>query len=153
MTATEPIPVTSIARLFKMAFDGGDLNSLRRSCSNASKATLSDAAAWLDLSIVEQLLGNQASGLVCQSEALKIQRLYRSSWPASRNALRVLAFMTDGDVSTNTPLDFLLENSDVVLYSLYLAPGSPIPDELPEHDVAIVAISDSDRSCQYAWGD
>jgi len=128
-----------------MAFDGGDLKPLRDQMIAQSHSDPVDAAATLiGVSTIEQLLGDQASGLAHQAEALRLHRLYRSSWPASPDALRVLAFKAAGDVSTNTPLEFLLEGSDVVLYSLYIVPGQPLP-EVPEHDVAIVTVGESDR--------
>ena len=128
-----------------MAFDGGDLKPLRDQMIAQSHSDPVDAAATLiGVSTIEQLLGDQASGLAHQAEALRLHRLYRSSWPASLDALRVLAFKAAGDVSTNTPLEFLLEGSDVVLYSLYIVPGQPLP-EVPEHDIAIVTVGESDR--------
>jgi hypothetical protein len=141
-----PIPAPMcLAMLFKTAFDGGDLRPLRDRMITQSRSNPVDAAAALiSLCTIEQLLGNQAFGLEYQAEALGLHRLYRSSWRASPNALRVLAFKAAGDVSTNTPIEFLLEGSDVVLYSLYVAPGQPLP-ELPDHDIAIVTVGESDR--------
>jgi hypothetical protein len=131
--------------LFKTAFDGVDLGPLRDRIIARSRSNPIDAAAALiSLCTIEQLLGNQASGLKHQAEALGLHRLYRSSWPASPNALRVLAFKAAGDVSTNTPIEFLLEGADVVLYSLYIVPGQSLP-ELPDHDIAIVTVGESDR--------
>src|SRR5450432_38222 len=143
-TVRLPTPIC-FAKLFKTAFDGGDLKPLRDWMMAQSHANARDAAADLiGLSTIEQLLGDQASGLTRQAEALRHHRLYQSSWPASPNALRVLAFKAAGDVSTNTPIEFLLEGSDVVLYSLYVVPGQPLP-EVPEHDIAIVTVGESDR--------
>lgn len=131
--------------LFKTAFDGGDLRPLRDRMIAQSRSNPVDAAAALiSLCVIEQLLGNRASGLEYQAEALGLRRLYRSSWPASPDALRVLAFKAAGDVSTNTPIEFLLKGSDVVLYSLYIVPGQPLP-ALPDHDIAIVTVGESDR--------
>src|SRR5580658_848740 len=134
-----------LAMLFKVAFDGGDLRPLRDRLIAQSRSNPADAAAALiSLSVIEQLLGDQASGLAYQGVALGLHRLYQSSWQASPNALRVLAFKAAGDVSTNTPIEFLLEGSDIVLYSLYVAPGQPLP-QVPEHDIAIVTVGESDR--------
>ena len=138
-----PVPLC-FAKLFKTAFDGGDLRPLRdqllaQSYSNPSNR----AAALMSLCVIEQILGNKATGLAWQAEALASHRLYQSSWPASPNALRVLAFKAPGDISTNTPIEFLLEGSDVVLYSLYIVPGQPLP-EIPDHDIAIFTVGESD---------
>jgi hypothetical protein len=133
-----------LARLFKTAFDGGDLKPLRdQLIAQLHSGPDNTAAALISLCTVEQLLGDQASGLARQAAALNLHRLYRSSWPASPNALRVLAFKSAGEFSTNTPIEFLLEGSDVVLYSLYVVPGQPLP-QAPDHDIAINTVGESD---------
>jgi hypothetical protein len=136
----------SVARLFKQAFDGHDLKPVRARLLARIEGDSLDAAALMDLSVVEQLLGNQAEGLRHQAQALRIQRLYRPSWPASPQALRVLALMAPGDVGNNTPIEFLLDGSDVALYILYLVPGQPLPNPVPEHDVAIATPCESDQN-------
>ncbi|MDQ2843067.1 MAG: hypothetical protein M3Y72_18915 [Acidobacteriota bacterium] len=141
--AQPPMPVC-LAQLFKRAYDGEDLNPLRDRMIAQSKSNTGDAASLFSLSTIEQLLGDQPSGLARQAEALSLHRLYRSAWPVSPNSLRVLAFKAAGDISTNTPIEFLLEGSDVVLYSLYVVPSQPLP-EVPEHDIAIVTVGESDR--------
>jgi hypothetical protein len=143
-SATQPPMPECLAQLFKRAYDGEDLNPLRDRMIAQSKSDTGDAAALLSLSTIEQLLGDQPAGLARQEEALSLGRLYRSAWPVSPNALRVVAFKAAGDISTNTPLEFLLEGSEVVLYSLYVVPGQPLP-EVPEHDIAIVTVGESDR--------
>jgi hypothetical protein len=100
----------------------------------------------MDLSVVEQLLWDQPSGLRYQAEALRLQCLYRSSWRTSTDPLHVLALMAPGDISNNTPIEFILERSDVVLHMLYVVPGQPIPRPLPDHDIAIVTACESDRN-------
>jgi hypothetical protein len=144
--AAHPPATLCFAKLFKMAFDGQDLKPLRAEMIARTQSNPLDAAALMNLCAIEQLLGDQASGLKRQGDALGLQRLYRSSWPASPQALRVLAFMAPGDIGTNTPIDFLLQDLDVVLYSLYVVPGQPLPDPLPDHDVAIVTAGESDQN-------
>jgi len=140
----------SMAKLFKMAYDGRDLKPLRAQAIARLQSDLADAAALMDLSVIDQLLGDQSAGLKWQAEALGLQRLYRSSWPASTEALHLLAFMAPGDVGANTPIEFLLEGADVVLHSLYIVPGQgpsqALLRSLPDHDVAIVAACESDRN-------
>jgi hypothetical protein len=136
----------SVARLFKTAFEGHDLKPLRAQLLARIEGDPLDAAALLDLSVVEQLLGNQAEGLRHQAQALRIQRLYRPSWPTPPQALRVLALMAPGDLGNNTPIEFLLDASDVELYILYVVPGQPLPNPLPEHDIAIATPCESDQN-------
>jgi hypothetical protein len=145
VTAVDLPSPLCLAKLFKMAFEGGDLRLLRDQIITQSRSTsVGTASALISLCTIEQLLGDQPTGLTYQAAALGLHRLYQSSWPTSTNALRVLAFKAPGDVSTNTPIEFLLEGSDVVLYSLYVVPGQPVP-EVPDHDIAIVTVGESDR--------
>jgi glutathione synthase/RimK-type ligase-like ATP-grasp enzyme len=51
-----------------------------------------------------------------------------------------------GDISANTPLDCLLENSDVDLIFYYVSPGDPLALPIPEHDALFVAICESDEN-------
>ena len=132
------------AKLFKLAFDGADLRPLRdRTIAQLNSTAFDRAAALMTLCVIEQILGDQASGLARQTEALSLHRLYQSDWPVSPDALRVLAFRAAGDISTNTPIEFLLEGYDVVLYSLYIVPGEPLTN-VPTHDVAIFCVGESD---------
>ena len=48
----------SVARLFKQAFDGHDLKPLRSQLLARVEGDPFDAAALMDLSVIEQLLGN-----------------------------------------------------------------------------------------------
>lgn len=134
-----------LAQLFRKAHEGEDLAALRDRIAGCSEANTADAvaAALINLSIIDQLLGDRASGLARQLGALSLRRVYRSAWPSSPRALRVLAFKAAGDISTNTPIEFLLEGFDVVLHSLYVVPGQTLP-EVPDHDVAIVTVGESD---------
>ena len=57
----------------------------------------------------------------------------------------MLALAADIDMGGNTPIDFLLEDSDIELLTLYVVKGIGLPETLPEHDVAIVIASDSEE--------
>ena len=77
-----------------------------------------------------------------QRRALGMQQIYHLPAPEAP-ARRVLAIMAPGDMTANTPLDSLLEDSDVALSLLYLTPDLPVPAVLPEHDVVFVAVGES----------
>ena len=64
---------------------------------------------------------------------------------APKPGLRLLALAADIDMGGNTPIDFLLEGSDIELLTLYVVKGVGLPESLPEHDVAIVVASDSEE--------
>lgn len=144
--ARKPVTPIGVARLSKMMFDGEDLTPLWRELIGKYVYAPDDAAALMDLATIEQLFGNREDGLARQAEALEICRLYRSPGPATTPRLKLLALAAPGDMSANTPLEFLLGESDVALETLYVVPGVPLPSPLPEHDVAFVAIGESDEN-------
>ncbi len=134
-----------LARLMTLAFEGVHLLPIASRLIAHASANPEDADALMNLSIVLQLHGLKAEGLAVQACALRIKRLYERP-AASDPALKLLALMAPGDLMTNTPLEFLIERSDVALSTLYLIPGEPLPAMLPVHDVLFVAVSESDRT-------
>lgn len=133
-----------IARLSKLAFDGVDLGPLRSQLLDKYVFEPDNAAALMDLATIEQLFGNLEDGLARHDDALAMRRVYRSPCDAAEPALRLLAFAAPGDIGNNTPLEFLLEGTGVALTTVYVVPGEPLPADIPDHDVAIVAASESD---------
>jgi hypothetical protein len=133
-----------MAKLTKMAFDNIPLKPLWDQLYKEVEKNPLNAAAMMDLSDVAQISGLQANGLVIQSGALGIERLYRIPCATTMPHLRVLKLSAAIDMGANTPIDFLLEGSDVELTVLYIVPGTPLPDPLPQHDVAFVAVPDSE---------
>ncbi len=97
--------------------------------------------------MIELIAGRRDNRLRLQAQALAKQRIYRlAPMVESATPLRLLAFMAPGDFMVNTPVEFLLEGSAVQLDSLYLLPGEPLPAFIPEHDVAFVAIAESEAN-------
>jgi len=138
-------PRIGLAKIAKRAFDGEDLNPLWETLVKRLKADASDTDAAMDLSLVAQFAGKPELGLQIQAEALAGQRLYRAPCPR-KPVLRVLAFMAEGAVGDNVPIEFLIADSGVELYTLYVAPGRALPEILPDHDVAFVAAPESEAS-------
>lgn len=99
------------------------------------------AGALMDLSVIDQLNGNLAIGLKRQAMALSQQRVFHSTCCGANPRLRILAFVAAADIGANTPLEFLLEGSDIALTMAYVLPGRSLPKDLPEHDLAFVAIA------------
>ena len=141
-----PAMPMGVARLSKMMFDGEDLTPLWRQLIGKYIYQRDDAASLMDLAVVEQLFGNLEDGLARQAEALALCRLYRSPVGGAAPRLRLLAFAAPGDLGTNTPLEFLLEGADIALSTLYIVPGLPLPEQIPDHDVAFVAVGESDAN-------
>jgi hypothetical protein len=132
-----------LAKLTKMAFDGVSLLPLKQDLTDKVANGTADAGVGLDLSLIAQLLGQKQVGLAIQNQVLAFHQLFRSPCAAARPRLRVLALAAEIDMGGNTPIEFLLEGSDIELKTLYVVPGNDLPVPLPEHDVAIVVASDS----------
>jgi glutathione synthase/RimK-type ligase-like ATP-grasp enzyme len=138
-----------IARLAKTAFDGGDLRPMQRALVGKLLEGTATAGEGLDLSLVAQLLGDKQTGVSVQHEVLRSHQLFRMR-PASANPrFRVLALAAETDMGSNTPIEFLLEDSGAELMTLYVVPAADLPVPLPDHDVAIVIASDSE-DCRHA---
>ena len=139
-------PLIGLAALMRMAYSGVDLAPLGAQLIARAERNPNDANALMDLSTVLQLRGNRETALDVQAQALAIQQLYRPPTAGGQSEIRLLAIMGPGDLMSNSPLEFLLENADVALDLLYVAPGLPLPPSLPDHDVLFVAIAQSDKN-------
>ncbi|MBR0904440.1 RimK family alpha-L-glutamate ligase [Bradyrhizobium liaoningense] len=133
------------AQLTRQAFEGVDLQPLRDQLVVRITEGTAQAGEGLDLSLIVQLLGDKAAGLAIQSEVLTFHQLFRTPSAAAKPGLRLLALAADIDMGGNTPIDFLLEGSDIELLTLYVVKGVGLPESLPDHDVAIVVASDSEE--------
>lgn len=134
-----------LAHLMRAAFRGENLTPVAQLMMDRAARDELDAEALVDLSTILQLQGIRDVGLSTLNLALQIKRVFEL--PASRPAtIRLLALMAPGDLMVNAPLPFLMEDSDIALTMLYLVPGEPLPERLPEHDVAFVAISETTQT-------
>ncbi len=78
-----------------------------------------------------------------QQRALQLRQVYHLAPPANPASLELLVLMAPGDMTSNTPVDCLLEGADIKVTLLYVLPGRPLPTPLPDHDVIFVAIGES----------
>jgi hypothetical protein len=141
----QPPCLIGLAALAKMAFQGADLGPVVQSLTDRRARDPHDAAALMDLSLIELFQGRAQTRAQFQAEALKIERFYRHpAAHATSSPIKVLALAAPGDLMANTPIEFLVEGADVVLYVLYAAPGSALPDALPPHDLAFVAVAEGE---------
>ena len=131
-----------IASLMRRVLSGEDISRL----VNIAAYNPDDANMLMGLSVFFQLTGNREMGLELQEKALKLCQLYHLPNTNGPVGIRLLAIMRPGDMMDNTPLDFLLEGSDVALDLLYVSMDMPFPASLPAHDVLIVAIGQSDQN-------
>lgn len=133
------------AQLTRQAFEGVDLHPLRDQLLARVTEGTAHAGEGLDLSLIAQLMGEKEAGLVIQSEVLSFHQLFRTPAAVPKPSLRVLALAADIDMGGNTPIEFLLEGSDIELLTLYVTKRTGLPETLPDHDIAIVVASDSEE--------
>jgi len=134
-----------LAALSRMVFQQQDLAPVWSDLIDKATRDLTDASAMLDLSTLAILTGDMAGGLSLQAQALQRQRIYRRAAPGPAS-LRLLAIAAPGDLMANTPIDFLLVGSDIELITLYVSPEHPLPIVVPDHDIAFLAVGESEAN-------
>jgi hypothetical protein len=139
-------PRLGVAQLTRLAYEGRNLRPLWHELMEKATDDAAGAGMGMDLSVIAQLLGDKPTGLAIQNEVLAYQRFYRSPCSAPQPKLRLLAFAAALDIGGNTPLEFLLEGSEIELVTYYVIPGAPLPRRIPAHDVAFVAVPDDDAT-------
>ena len=146
-------PLLGLACLMRLAFSGVDLGPLGTELIARAgyDPRSADANALMDLSTVLQLRGERELAMEMQALALANQQIY--SQPMARGAkdrgsagIRLLAIMGAGDLMSNSPIEFLLEDADVALDIVYVTDELDLPERLPVHDVLFVAIAESEQN-------
>jgi hypothetical protein len=133
------------ARLVDLAYGQGNVEAVWAELVKRVSDDPGDSAAYMDLSVVLQICGQREKGLEIQQAAIGMQRCYRCEH-GDGTGLRILAIVTAGDLMANTPIDFLLVGSNAVLWTLYVDAATPSWPELPDVDVAFVAVGESEAN-------
>ena len=135
-----------LAPFLRASIAGNDFRPLGKDMLERAGQHPEDAELWLNLSIIVQCFGQREIGLSIQSLALQHKRIYRLAAAQQPAKLTLLMLCVPGDISENTPMDCLLENTDVDLIIYYVSPGDPLALPIPEHDALFVAICESDHN-------
>jgi len=143
---TSALAFVGLAPFLRLSIAGGDLLPYGQQMLALAGERPDDANLWMNLSLVMQCLGQRDAGLSIQAQALDLQRVYWVEASEQPARLRVLMLMVPGDLSANTPLECLLENSDIDLIFFYLSDGEPLALPVPDHDVVLVALSEADEN-------
>ena len=148
--ANQSDSLIGLVSLMRVAISGGDLGPLGMQliARAGEDPRVASANALMDLCTVLQLRGNRDLAMDIQAQALALQQVYsppmkRGIGDRSAAAIRLLAIMGPGDLMSNSPIEFLLEDADVALDILYVTPERDFPVIVPEHDVLFVAIAES----------
>lgn len=127
-----------------MSVAGTNLLPIGQMLLARTESDVDDAELLMNLSSVMLCLGQRDIGLAIQDQALQMQRVYHLAAAQQPAKFRLLMLVFPGDLSTNIPLDCLLEGSDIDLDFYYVTPDEPLSAPIPAHDALIVAISEFD---------
>jgi hypothetical protein len=139
-------PFVGLAPFLRMSIAGEDFFELAQSLLKRAEKRPEDANLWMNLSIIMLSLQQTELGLAMQSHALSLQQLYTLHANQQPTKLRLLMLMLPGILSTNVPLDCILENSDIELQYYYIVPDAPFKTPIPQHDLMMIAISATDEN-------
>jgi glutathione synthase/RimK-type ligase-like ATP-grasp enzyme len=143
----EPPTLIGNSKLATMALGGVELAPIWNTLVKRVKVNPQDAAAFLDLSTIAYIQGRPGDRALLRTRAFELSRVFRL--PAAHqtaDAIKALAFMSGGDYLANMPIEFFLDGSDINLDIVFVAPDLPLPQPLPEHDVAFVAVAESNEN-------
>lgn len=140
-----PAVTGGLADLARLIFEGRDAQPAFEALLARATASPADVGAMLDLSTLLQLAGQREQGLALQADALARQRHYRRRL-GSGEGPRLLALVAAGDLMASTPVEFLLAGWNGELDLVFLAPGDPPLAGVPEHDIALLAVGESDAN-------
>ena len=107
--------------------------------------TANPADLFMKMFYIFGAYGQDATALQMQSKALEFRKLFRIVAPPIPQ-LKLLALVAAGDMMDNTPLDFLIENSNIQLELLYVDEHLQLPLKVPEHDAVYLAIGESPKN-------
>ena len=134
------------SHILHRAYAGQDLTPLTASLIARALTANPDLGAVMDLATILMAKGGALAeeGRRMLQQATAVQPNYQITHGNGRG-LRVLALVTAGDFMANTPVDFLLNGSDCTLI-LYHVTADTQRLDLPPHDVALLAIGQSDQN-------
>ena len=142
---TDPIvDLPNQAALLRKVFEGAEIVPLIQAELDKLHKDITDASAYVSLSLLYQLAGQKENGLACLDAGLHYARMFRQ--PVEGATLKLLAICARGDLMTNTPIELLVEGLPIEVTRLYVDALGELPDSCPEHDVAIFAIGESDET-------
>ncbi|MFZ2268521.1 MAG: hypothetical protein WAV95_13180 [Azonexus sp.] len=149
LTNPQPTRFLGLAPFLRASIAGADLRPFIQEMLALAEQHSENANLWMNLAIAMLCMKQRELGLSIQGEALALQRLYHL--PASRQPARfkLLMLMSPGDLAANTPLECLLEDSDIDLNCYYVSAGQPFTSPMPEHDALIVCLGEAGENLAY----
>ncbi len=142
-THPSPTAYVGLAPFLRASIAGIDLRHLAQTTLEGVGQNPSEANLWLNLSTLMFSLGQREAGFATQNQALALQRQFDVLADIQPARLRLLLLMVPGDVAANTPLDCLLEHSDIDLRVYFTLPDAVLPTPIPPHDAVFIALGDT----------
>ncbi len=137
--------ILGMQRIVSLVYAGHDVTSLWNELMQRVTTDPADAAALLDMATILQTLSRKDEARQILRSAVQLRRDF-CVVHGNGTGPRLLAFVTEGDFMANTPLDFLLAGSDCVLWLRYVDLDTTALTDLPDHDVAFMAIGESSEN-------
>ena len=134
-----------LAPFARINLEGGNLLALGQALLTRMGEDANNPVLLMNLSLALQSLGQHDLGIAIQGEALALQRVYTLKASKQPARFRLLLLCVEGDIAENTPIDCLLEGMDIDIIFYYITPNNPLAEPIPEHDVLMVGICDSDE--------
>ncbi len=134
--------ILGMQRIVSLVYAGRDVTPLWNELMQRVTADPTAAAALLDMATILQTLGRAEEARQILKGAVQLRRDF-CAVHGDGTGPRLLAFVTEGDFMANTPLDFLLADSNCVLWLRYVDLETSMLADLPDHDVAFMAIGES----------
>jgi hypothetical protein len=135
-----------LAPFLRASIAGQDLRSVTNQMLQRLALDESNPQLLMNLSIAMQCLNHRALGLEFQSAALAIVQTFTLPARMQPAQIRLLMLATHGSLQANTPLDCLLEGSDVALTVHFVNASLDTLADVPEHDLLFVGIAESDAN-------
>jgi len=86
--------------------------------------------------------GLDNDALLMQDKALELRQCFRINAPKEPN-LRLLSLVAAGEMTDNTPLDFVVEKTNIQLEVMYVSERQTDILEVPLHDIVFVGLGES----------
>ncbi len=135
-------PVWGLARIARMAYEGKNLEPLFGSLQNRLRYNPQDTNALLDSAFVLFVRGYVELALRAQKTAAQTQKAFTVRF-GDGSDIKLLALVRVGDLMANTPIEFLLEGTNVELTYYFIDEETTDLNQIPDHDAAFLAVGQS----------
>lgn len=135
-------PLIGMSKLMRLVYHNGDVSRIWSDLLARTRADPADASAWMDISVLLIATGKREQALQVQAAAVTLQQVYCRVFGDGAGP-KIAAFVTAGDMMANTPIEFLLEGSDAVLFYVYVDAAMERLPDVPAVDTAFMAVGQS----------